>query len=464
MKLAITFMAIMLLVPAASAYAQGASLADIVDSNYGGPVFQDAFWTDRKTLPPAGTSLANVEVAPGDGTSVLAVVLVNRGFSDITAVSGQLELPDGFSATGKGSGRTATASYNDIVRAGGAFTLFFEADVSERARVGTHTALLTVGFNKVLEVGSVTKATLIVPFRVTGKAILDVDRPSDTAAGPSIVAGKIQDFAFVVSNKGTTPVTSVVVTMSSQSDSLKILEDAKWDIQRIDAGSQADLSTKVFAATQLIGNPASLDLTIEYMSNGQASTERFTLGTYVDGEIAIRAYDISVTYIGGRPNITGNLLNEGNVLALFTTVDVVSADGLVKEVPPQQYLGDLSENSPLPFSIPVELVNGAGAGKYPVMLRVEYKDTLKEPHVFEVGSTVDFAPEETPASATRPGIAGGAEAGIIAGVIAAATVAVFVIRQRKRAALKRKIEYSKQNGSDLESVLDEQLSRPEERK
>jgi hypothetical protein len=456
LKLAIALVAMILLIPA-SAYAQssppGPSMSDIVDANYSGPVFQDAFWTNTKVLPPAGTSLAKVEVAPGDGTSVLAVVLVNRGFSDITSITGQLELPDGFSASGSGSGRTATASYNDIVKAGGVFTIFFEVDVYDSARVGTHFARLTVEFNRVLEVGSVNKAVMNVSFRLTGKAILDVNVSG--AAGPSIVAGKIQDLAFTISNSGTTPVTSLVVTMSSQAEALKILGDSKWNLQRIDAGSQAELSTTVFAATQLIGNPASLDLTIEYMSNGQQRTERFALGTYIDGEIAIRAYEISVTYIGGRPNITGNLLNEGNVLALFTTINLVSAEGLVKELPPQQYLGDLSENSPLPFSIPVTLADGADAGRYPVKLQVQYKDTLKELHTFDVEGTVDFVPE-APATAARPA-AGGTEIGIVAGIIAAAAIAVLVMRQRKRAALKRKIEYSKQNGSDIESVLDEQL-------
>ena len=37
------------------------------------------------------------------------------------------------------------------------------------------------------------------------------------------------------------------------------------------------------------------------------------------------ATGIEVNYIGGTPNIVGNLLNEGNTVALFTTVELVGA-------------------------------------------------------------------------------------------------------------------------------------------
>ena len=87
---------------AASAYAQerGPTKEEVVDANYAGPIVQDAFWTDRTSPPPANESLTKVEVAPGDGASVLSVVFVNRGLSEITSVTGRLEMPPGFRASG----------------------------------------------------------------------------------------------------------------------------------------------------------------------------------------------------------------------------------------------------------------------------------------------------------------------------------------------------------------------------
>lgn len=581
--------------------APGISRRDIIDANYTGPVFLDAFWTDRTS--PAGTQLEKIEVGRGDGASVLAVTLVNRGFSEITAITGTLRLPGGFAAAGSAS-NVATATYNNIVPAGGAFMLFFQVDITDRAAVKDYVASLDVEFSRTLEVGQPRVAELSVPFKVTGKVILDasatgggvspgaaskvkitvtnsgsapatgvvVTVPGSSGVNPAtqqasmialgqktfelgaippggsatieptfyasslggetlqtatlqvaygnaygarkvasipvgiislpesagtsalsisaaaategensssmITAGKITDLKLSLANNRDEPLSGVVVSIAPQSELIKILGVTSWNVGDIEPLSTRELSTKVFASTDAIGRAAAFKVTAQHVSPaGQPEVETTDLGIYVDGEISIRAHEIGITYIGGTPNITGNLLNEGNVLALFTTVELVSAGGLVTEMPPQQYLGDLTENSPLPFSIPVETAAGAGEGSYPVVLKVQYKDSLRETHTFEVESNVQYSPEEAREAAAAAGGPGASQANgaqmataaviIAAVVIAAIAVAAFVIVRRRRSALKRTIQYSKGDGGDsIESVLDSQLKKPgpEERK
>jgi LPXTG-motif cell wall-anchored protein len=223
----------------------------------------------------------------------------------------------------------------------------------------------------------------------------------------------------------------------------------------------------VFASTDIIGSATAFTYTVQHVSAGQPDIEVVELGTYIDGEITLSAYEIGVAYIGGRPNITGNLLNEGNVLALFTTVQLTSARDLVGSLPPQQYLGDLTENSPLPFSIPIDVADNAGAGTYPVEIQVQYKDSLRQNHVFNFTSDVEFVPEDTDAQAAQNAAAGQTMqmAGAIGGIVAAAAIGVVFMRRRKRKALKSKLQFSKQNGGEnIESVLDSQLKKPEEGK
>jgi hypothetical protein len=586
-KIAIAVMAAMLVAPL-GAFAQqpgqpGISRADIIDTNYSGPVFLDAFWTDRTTAPPAGTSLEKQEVGPGDGSSVLAVTMINRGFSDITGVTGTLSLPSAFKASGSGTGQ-AVATYNNIVSAGGAFTLFFQVDISDKASVGQYSAPLKVEFSRTLEVGTPRTADLNVPFKVTGKSILDASSDGGIAPGTSskvaivitntgtapatgvvvtvpgtsglnaasqqasiislgkktfefgviqpggsakieptlyasnaagqslqavglqvsygnaygvrknvtipvglvvlpessrsllnvapasgssiITAGKITDLNVTISYNGNEQLSDTVVSLSSASESIKILGNTSWTVGDMPAKSSRELSTRVFASTDMIGKAATFTFTVQHLSGGQPEIETFSVGTYVDGEIKVKAYELGITYIGGKPNIMGNLLNEGNTLALFTTVDVVSADGLVNKLPPQQYLGDLTQNSPLPFSIPVDVSYRTAAGTYPVVLKVEYKDTLKQLQTLEVKGNVAFAPEATPATGAQQGPAmSPMMIGIIAGVIAAIVIAVVVIRARRKARLHKRIEFSKKgNGGDIESVLDSQLKKPDERK
>src|SRR5262249_35859301 len=79
-----------------------------------GPVrfqFVNSYWTDN-TAPggiDAGSSsdrtpaaalqpVVRQEVGPSEGNSILAVVLINRGFVDVTSIRGTLKLPAGFHA------------------------------------------------------------------------------------------------------------------------------------------------------------------------------------------------------------------------------------------------------------------------------------------------------------------------------------------------------------------------------
>ena len=560
--------AVLLSQAAISAYAQerGPTMEEILDANYSGPIVQDAFWTDRTTPPPANESLGKVEVAPGDGASVLAVVFVNRGLSDITSVTGRLEMPPGFRASAGGA--QAVATHNTVVEPGQTFTLFFEVDILTSARVQGYNSPLTVTYSKILEVGQLRSVDLTVPFRLTGKVILDaiaVDReivpgsanpvrvsiinkgtagatgvvvsisPSNGANGstsavsigqntfelgsipanstaeirpiiyPSnsagevpqtlnvqitfgnsygarqtttipvglvvlpralesdisvslgeststtITAGKIHDYRFVISNTAETPLSDVLITLSSQSESIRILGESEWTVNQMDLGYTEEFATQVFAPTSLIGDSTNFDLSMRYLSEGQTETDSVDLGAYIDGEITITAYELEVNYIGGTPNIVGNLLNEGNTVALFTTLQVVDAGGLATNLPPQQYLGDLEENSPLPFSVPIE-VEDAEAGTYPVAIKVTYKDNLRQLHTLDFSSDVQFVPE---VSADESASGQGMDMAIpivIAIIVAVAVAAVIIVRRRKKSALRQAMTERKQD--DIESLLD----------
>jgi hypothetical protein len=122
----------------------------------------------------------------------------------------------------------------------------------------------------------------------------------------------------------------------------------------------------------------------------------------------------------------------------------------------------LEENSPLPFSIPID-VGSAQAGTYPVALQVTYKDNLRQLHTFDASSEVRFAPEVV---ADESAAGGGMDTTIPIGIgaaIAAAIAAVVLVRRRKGSALKETFSATKQD--DIESLLDSrQEKRLEDRK
>ncbi|HJU59274.1 MAG TPA: hypothetical protein VJ583_05960, partial [Nitrososphaeraceae archaeon] len=163
--------------------------------------FQQSYWTessqsvstassDQKESSTTTDSTKKIEkeVEPGEGTSTLAIELVNTARTDITAVKGFLTLPKGFqdadvnitklNTTNNTSERIitfnniSTASHNSIVQAGDFFTLFFDINILSGIDIGQYNSSLKIIYSKVLEKGKIT-SVIPIQFDIPGKVILD---------------------------------------------------------------------------------------------------------------------------------------------------------------------------------------------------------------------------------------------------------------------------------------------------
>src|SRR5215204_1144025 len=141
-----------------------------------------------------------------------------------------------------------------------------------------------------------------------------------------IAAGSVQDLSFAIANNNNAGVSiaDAVVSLTSESSAVRILGDSRWNLQSIAAGSQQELSTRVYASTSLIGSPVFFTVTMQYIRNGnEVRTDSFQLGAIVVGNIRISVNDVTISYIGDTPTLVGNLLNEGNTPALFTKIELL---------------------------------------------------------------------------------------------------------------------------------------------
>jgi hypothetical protein len=193
-----------------------------------------------------------------------------------------------------------------------------------------------------------------------------------------------------------------VFSLSSGTNSVKILGDSRWRVDYMAPLANFPMSTTVYAAEDVINTPTEFEINADYIERGQSKTDSLNIGAYVDGQIRIRTYDLDINYVGDAPNLVGNLLNEGNTVALFTTIELVNPaveaessqsnlnKSLVTGPSQQQYLGDLSENSPLPFSIPLRIDSDLPSGDYPVSLNVTYSDNLRMVHELLLNDTVVY--------------------------------------------------------------------------
>ena len=61
-----------------------------------------------------------------------------------------------------------------------------------------------------------------------------------------------------------------------------------------------------------------------------------------------------------------------------------------------QYLGDLEEDSPLPFNIPLATDNKSSSGSYLVPIKIEYYDDLRNPYFIFASDIVEIdLPQQT---------------------------------------------------------------------
>jgi hypothetical protein len=622
------------------------------------PAFLDAYWSENLSANSSvPTNVVKKEVGPGDGISTLAIVLVNRGRSDITGVTGYLDLPAGFKPiAGKNNGTSqSVASFYSVVKAGNTFVLYFDMSVLDQAKVGGYSTLLNLKYSKINQMGQLI-TSISIPFRLTGRVVLDTtsenlrlipgspnqlkvnihnkgnanatavvvtitgvtgnsvnsgagvtssdgnsvansnatssigqqqQQPSSSSSSSSslsiptvnlasqtfnigdipangtvqlsptvypvssagetaqnlnlqisygdaygnqktsnsqiglviapnppqsvlnltnnnngsaliLTAGKIQNMGFTLENNDKRPITNVVASLNSESDSMKILGDSRWTVQSMLPQSKLNLSTKVFASSNIIGQPAVFTLTVQYVSAGQSKTDSLNLGAYIAGEIKIRVYDVHINNIGNVPNLVGNLLNEGNTVGLFTTVQIIndtvgqqknnttqggssqsssleqkrSLADFMTSPPPPQYLGDLSVDSPLPFSIPLvsndNTIMTAPSGVYPVILKITYSDDLKIPHQFiDNNQTVSLVTSSQSAERQRGAdggvgvfgaiLNGGGRGGsgisinaiiIVAAIAAAIVIVALYIRRRRSRSKLNKLQASKAMGDD----------------
>ncbi len=351
-----------------------------------------------------------------------------------------------------------------------------------------------------------------------------------------LVAGKMEDMSFSIANNNNFPITHAVVSLTSQNSDLKIVGDSIWSLQSMNPHSKYGFSTKIYASAALIGNPVSFLVTVQYVSGGQSKVSSFNLGGNVVGDIKVSVNDLDISSVAGTPNLVGNILNQGNTVGLFTTVQMInqpfsssqtilksassgfnqsSNDNPLTAAPPQrhnehlnasstgkstgrssafnsnnlipvtppQYLGDLQPDSPLPFSIPLNVDNGISPGTYPVSLKITYSDYLKNTHELILNKILNVKPQHRQQRAddqglTLFGIGGSSNSRgpgdsrifgiplliiIIIAIIAAVAIALILIIRRRRRSRSASLGMSENDrlvtedddNEDIESLIDD---------
>jgi LPXTG-motif cell wall-anchored protein len=311
---------------------------------------------------------------------------------------------------------------------------------------------------------------------------------------PLIIAGRVDIFDFEVTNNANTPLSDIVLSLEPESESVKIVGKTKFIIENLTPSETVRLETEIFAGTNLINTPTSFITTTDYIRDGESRLDTTTLGAFVSGEIELVLYDVAVTKIGNSLFVVGNVLNQGSTTGKFSTIEFVSIpDSISKQsfsekneedkqpqnamvqgnqfgsqsgsrnqdVLEPQYLGDLTDDSSIPFSIPLSIAN-LSPGMYPFTFKVTYADDLKNFHDIEFSENINVDKIQEMSSGSRQGRSTSDDSSslfvVIGGIVAAGVAGVIVYKKRKSKG-SFKMENKFNDDEDIEALLDESAKK-----
>ena len=254
---------------------------------------------------------------------------------------------------------------------------------------------------------------------------------------PYLYTAVMQNLTVGIENTSPSKITNIGISITPNSDGLKILDDNKWYIKEINPLEKTNLVIPVFADKSIEGQAVNYDVQMQYTKDGSTVIEKQNFATYIRGVIDISLHDIGVSEIAGKQMIIGNVLNQGNIKAQFGQVTVIPLDSPIFKKS-SQYIGDIDIDAPVPFNIPMNS-DTPPIGDQRVQVTLTWKDTLLQEHTITEIDTVSFGTPTTQSS----GSSNFNQLQIIILVAIAAGIGGIVFKVRKKKIpLEKKVQES----------------------
>ncbi|MEM3522577.1 MAG: hypothetical protein QXD78_06020, partial [Candidatus Bathyarchaeia archaeon] len=168
-----------------------------------------------------------------------------------------------------------------------------------------------------------------------------------------------------------------------------------WRLSSLKKGESYRATFLLYAPKSALGNTFTGALTIAYKELGYISytIETHSFNFIVYGWIEITIYDLVImpklVNPGSEIAISANILNKGNVAAMYTNATILPKDYLILTQESNAYLGQVDPNSPAPFSLITKINPEAQEGVYPITLLIRYQDDRHTIHELRVDMEIE---------------------------------------------------------------------------
>ncbi|MAH21763.1 MAG: hypothetical protein CMO12_03010 [Thaumarchaeota archaeon] len=368
------------------------------------------------------TSIIDPILSPGS-TNTLELLLKNVGKRSAFNVDASIALPDQLSADLAFVGGDGHFSLSEIAN-GEESILDIGLLVSSQASGRAFQLPLTIRYN---DASGATKSVerslgFTVASGITSKVLL-------VELEPSLTVGTINDLTIKLINRGSGDLANLSIRVTSSLESISILGNDEFFITKLTTGAMEKIIFRAFVPEDIVNTAFQLSVHAVYTDEkGKIRSEIFEPGLSAIGLIKLSIIETSFSYTEETPTIQGVLLNEGNDAALFTRVAVNNPSSPQSLLTDSLYLGDVSPNAPLPFSLLLKDLNSDGQDILPLVLVMTYQDSLRTDHEIEVPISVTISPPPLPReqeSSPAPFI-------FLLPVVGALAVGAYVFRRRIR--------------------------------
>ena len=410
------------------------SFAQITSGGFGNSPFERDFGDVKLLDAYFGTLDDKIEIEAGDSNVPFTVVFANVGTQDITGIKGQLSLPLGFSAS-DGPGSIIRADSNSNSDAGDNFHLTFFVNLDKNVNIQQYPGTVKVDYSRLRESGIRTSFEDF-NFKVTGDSVINV-----RALEPFLTSLKSNDIVIEVANDGTAPISSVDIIATNTSTELAstsssttnvenvVILKSSWDIGNIDSKSSKHLTATVYVPEGLKGDTLRIPLLISYYnSHGDKHEISKIVDFYIKGLIDLRVFNVDVIELSGTQMIIGEIINEGNEDGLFgfVTVDSGKNSNIKSNT---QFIDEIETDAPVPFNIPIEFDGEPRYGEHDITITVRYKDVVRDEIFLTYDTTVIVKEVSSDEESTDSTL-------VIIPILIVIGVGIYVIRRRKKAAIK----------------------------
>ncbi|MCJ7635105.1 hypothetical protein MUP77_22280, partial [Candidatus Bathyarchaeota archaeon] len=132
---------------------------------------------------------------------------------------------------------------------------------------------------------------------------------------------------------------------------------------------------------------------------GQSHSDTYPLNLIVSGRIELVVYSKVVTpkpsSPGGRITLTATILNKGNTKATYMNASILLTSPLELSEESMTYVGDIEENSPVPFSVIAKIISDTQDGTYPILISISYRDDMYKEHKLTFAIDVTITKPQT---------------------------------------------------------------------